>query len=130
MIQKSMGTSPTEWRTGVPSEQELKKINRLANRPMAADELYRFTVLLCDNEVDRDLERFSIPALESLAEMFVGKGGIFDHSGRGRDQAARLYECWVEQDESRRTRGGEPYTMLKGNAYMLRDSALAREIEA
>ena len=34
---------------------------------------------LCDNEIDRDWERFSPETLKGLAPLFVGKSGIFDH---------------------------------------------------
>lgn len=130
MIQKSMAADPAGSGAGIPNELELGQINRLTNRPLTAEEVYSFTVILCDNEVDRDLERFSIPALRRLAGLFPGRSGIFDHSMSGRDQVARLYDCWVEQEEGRKTRCGEVYTMLKGKGYMLRDSAVAREIEA
>ena len=62
--------------------------------------------MLCDNEIDRDFERFDIPALEKLAELFVGKTGIFDHSMSGRDQTARIFSCRVETDENKVTSAG------------------------
>ena len=62
------------------SERILEQINRYTRRRMEAGEVYTFSVALCDNEVDRDLERFSIPALEKLKELFLGKTGIFDHA--------------------------------------------------
>lgn len=52
--------------------------------------------MLCDNEVDRDMERFTIPALERLGELFLGKTGIFDHAPQAQNQAARIYDCRVE----------------------------------
>ena len=38
--------------------EELEQINRLARRELTAEEVYAFSVRLCDNEVDRDGERF------------------------------------------------------------------------
>ena len=62
---------------GVFMEKEiLEKINKFTRRAFTADELYVFSVILCDNEVDRDSERFSDNALETLRNLFVGKTGI------------------------------------------------------
>ena len=63
-----------------PSEQELELINGYTRRKFTAEELYVFSVVLCDNEIDRDFERFTDEALGKMAELFIGKTGIFDHS--------------------------------------------------
>ena len=118
--------------TGVPDEEELALIGRYSRRALKAEEVYVFPVVLCDNEIDRDGERFSIPALEKLAELFVGKTGIFDHEARGKNQTARIFRCRVEKDEGRRTAAGEVYHCLKAGAYMLRtpgNEELIREID-
>ena len=60
--------------------EELARINRFAKKELRAEEVYTFAVKLCDNEVDRDFERFDRAALEKLSELFVGRTGIFDHS--------------------------------------------------
>ena len=39
---------------GVPAEAELAAINRFAKSPLRAEEVYTFSLRLCDNEVDRD----------------------------------------------------------------------------
>lgn len=58
-------------------EQEtLDKINKLTRRLLTEDEVYVFSVVLCDNEIDRDGERFSDKALEELKDRFVGKTGM------------------------------------------------------
>ena len=69
--------------SGVPTAEELALIGRYTRRELAPEEVYTFPVLLCDNEIDREGERFSIPALEKLADLFVGKTGIFDHEAKG-----------------------------------------------
>ena len=48
------------------TQEELDRINRFAKTPLTAEEVYTFTVRLCDNEVDRDFERFDTDALEGL----------------------------------------------------------------
>ena len=95
--------------------EQLEQINRFARRELKAEEVYSFSVRLCDNEVDRDGERFPRRTLEELAELFVGKSGLFDHSWSARGQAARIYAAQVVQEE-RLTRTGEPYCWLKGCA--------------
>lgn len=108
--------------TQVPTESELEQINKLTRRNMSADEVYTFSVVLCDNEIDRDFERFSIDALHTLAALYVGKSGIFDHSMQGKDQIARIFSCEVESFPERRTKSGEVYHRLKARAYMPKTS--------
>lgn len=98
----------------------LEKINKFTRRPLTEDEVYVFSVILCDNEVDRDCERFSDEALESLREKFVGKTGIFDHNASTANQTARIFDTELVTDESRTTVCGEPYKYLKASAYTVR----------
>ncbi len=115
------------------SPRELKKINRYTRRSMTAEELYTFTVVLCDNEVDRDHERFTVEALRTLAGMFLGKTGIFDHSAKAEHQAARIYDTYLEEDIGRRTEDGEIYTRLVAKAYLPKsekNSQLILEIDS
>lgn len=112
---------------------ELELINRHTIKPMAEDEVFRFTLTLCDNEVDRDGERFSIPALIKLAAMFDGKTGITDHNMKSECQSARIFKTWIEESESETTTAGEKYTCLKARAYMPltpKNEELVRQIEA
>lgn len=116
----------------VVGREDLEKINALARRELTAEEVYTFTVKLCDNEVDREWERFSEETLEALAGLFVGKSGIFDHNWSAAGQAARVYKTEVVEEAGRLTRAGKPYRYLKGWAYMLRTGAngdLIAEIE-
>ena len=111
---------------------DLELIAALARRPLSEQEVYTFSVRLCDNEIDRDFERFSPQTLEQLAPMFVGKAGIFDHQWSARGQAARIYKTEVVREPERRTRAGDAYCWLKGCAYMLRTDSnrdLIAEIE-
>lgn len=102
-------------------ENELKLINKFTTRTLTADEIYAFSVVLCDNEIDRDFERFTPEALQALAKMFVGKPGIFDHSMKGKDQIARTYSCTVEST-GELTSDGLPYVRLKAKAYVAKTS--------
>ena len=112
--------------------EDLERISRLARRPLKEEELYAFSVRLCDNEIDRDWERFSPETLKGLAPLFVGKSGIFDHQWSARGQAARIYKTELIREPGRLTRAGDPYCWLKGCAYMVRTQGnrdLIAEIE-
>lgn len=113
--------------------EELEKINRLTRREFSAEELYCFRVVLCDNEVDRDLEQFDPATLEQLAGLFVGKTGIRDHQPSSQNQQARIYEAAVEQFPGKYNSLGEQYCALVARAYMVRTESnrdLILEIEA
>lgn len=103
---------------GKPGKDDLALINRYTRRPFSEEEIYTFSVVLCDNEVDRDFERFTLSALARLKELFLGRTGIFDHSMKGCDQKARIYAAFVEEDGSRKTSAGEAYTRLVAKAYL------------
>ena len=114
------------------TEQDLALIGALARRPLGAEEVYTFSVRLCDNEIDRDFERFASQTLEELAPLFLGKSGIFDHQWSAKGQAARIYKTEVIQEPGRLTRAGDGYCWLKGYAYMVRTGSngdLIAEIE-
>ena len=111
---------------------ELEAVNRFAKTPLAAEQVYTFSLRLCDNEVDRDFERFDAAALERLGELFVGKSGVFDHQWSARGQTARIYRTEVVREPSMTTAAGDEYRWLKGWAYLLRtekNADLIAEIE-
>ena len=62
-----------EWKGLEAAERDMEAINRLAKSPLTAEQVYIFAVRLCDNEVDRDFERFDNGALERLGQLLVGK---------------------------------------------------------
>ncbi len=105
---------------GTPGVEELALINQFAKRELKAEEVYAFSVKLCDNEVDRDFERFPAATLEQLAPLFVGKSGVFDHQWSAKEQTARIYRTEVVREEGV-TLAGEGYCYLKGYAYLLRN---------
>lgn len=112
--------------------EDLEAINALSRAELTEDQVYTFAVRLCDNEVDRDFERFPRASLEALAKLFVGKSGIFDHVWSAQGQAARLYKTEVVEEAEQITAAGDPACWLKGYAYMVRTEAnqdLIAEIE-
>ncbi|MDE6107565.1 MAG: hypothetical protein K2F83_02685 [Oscillospiraceae bacterium] len=111
------------------SEQDLALINAQSRKELKAEEVYTFTVRLCDNEVDREWERFPRETLEELAGLFVGKSGIFDHNWSAAGQSARIYKTEVVAEPGQVTKAGDPACYLKGWAYMLRTERSADLIE-
>ena len=117
---------------GTPDQEELGLINALARRELGADEVYTFALRLCDNDIDRDFERFDDNTLDELASMFVGVSGVFDHQWSARGQTARIYRTEVVGGDGTLTADGRPYRFLKGWAYMMRtaeNASLIAEID-
>ena len=100
--------------------EELELINRFSRKQLEAQEVYTFAVRLCDNEIDRDGERFESGTLEELAKLFVGKTGIFDHQWTAAGQTARLYRAEVVEEPGVVTAAGDAGRYVKGYAYILR----------
>ena len=83
--------------------EDMELINGFTRRPFAEDEVYVFSVVLCDNDVDRDYERFTVEALFQMEKLFVGRTGIYDHSPKANNQTARIFDCKVEAVQGRKT---------------------------
>lgn len=112
---------------------DLEKINKFTRSEFDADSLYIFNVVLCNNDIDRDYEKFSIEALNELKDKFVGKTGIFDHSMKSADQKARIFDTYIEKCEGKKTADNEDFYQLKAKAYMVKSEEnlpLITEIEA
>lgn len=81
------------------SENELAVINgKYALKNLSAAEIFGFKLAICNNQIDRDNERFSENAILQLSKMFVGKTIISDHDPSAKNQCARIYDTAVETD--------------------------------
>ena len=100
---------------GVPNGQQLEKINALAKGTLTAEQVYVFSVRLCDDQVDRDFERFDTEALPVLAKLFVGKSGIVDHKWSAGSQLARIFDTEILTEDG--------VTGIKAWAYIRRGGA-------
>ena len=100
---------------GVPDAQQLQKINALAKGTLTAEQVYVFSVRLCDDQVDRDFERFDTEALPVLAKLFVGKSGIVDHKWSAGSQLARIFDTEILTEDG--------VTGIKAWAYIRRGGA-------
>ena len=120
-------------RKSVATNEDLAKIQQFSRRELLPEEIYVFNVDLCNNDIDRDFEKFSVETLEQMAKLFVGKTGIFDHSMKSSDQTARIFDAYVERVNGKKTADGEDFYSLKAKAYMLNNEqnrSLIDSIEA
>jgi hypothetical protein len=120
---KSISTIPAD------AEADIALINQYSVKELTPQDVFCFSLILCDNEVDRDNERFTNDSLDKLAPMFLGKSVLFDHRWSAEKQVARLYRTFVEQ-LSEKTATGEQKRVLRGSAYMLRTDETSELIKA
>lgn len=106
--------------TDIVTDEEMALVNSYSRRELSIDEVYLFSVVLCDNDVDRDFERFTVESLFTLEKLFVGKTGIVDHSMKAENQTARIISCSVEAVEGKKTILGDDYFRLIARAYIPR----------
>ena len=110
---------------GIPTAVQLESINAQAKAQLTAEQVYVFSLRLCDDQVDRDGERFDTMALPGLAKLFIGKTGIVDHKWSSDNQVARIFETQVVKED------GVSY--IKAWAYIRRGGAneeIIADIEA
>ena len=105
-------------------EGELALINAQTLRPLAASEVFTFRMAACDNQVDRDYERFTEATLAELAERFVGRTVLLDHQWSAGRQTARVYAGAVEPGPA------EGVQRLVLRCYMPRNEQTAPTIAA
>lgn len=101
--------------------EEMEQVNRFTRRELKAEEVYIFPIVMCDNELDRDNEHFTVEALNQLAERFIGKTVICDHSAKNANQTARIFSTEVVHTPSVKTFDGQELYQLTGKAYMLKN---------
>ncbi|MDD4564779.1 MAG: hypothetical protein PHE79_04810 [Eubacteriales bacterium] len=124
-ISKLKALSPTP----ANAEVDIGLINQYSVKTLSPEDVFCFSVILCDNEVDRDIERFTNSSLGKLAPMFLGKSGLFDHRWSAEKQTARLYRTELVDLEGK-TLLGEQKKGIRGSAYMLKTETTAPVIEA
>ena len=127
MIQKAASLGAHEI-----TEAELKAINKHTLEPLKAEDVFTFKAVLCDNEIDRTHEKFTLKALQDFQKLFVGKTVIKDHDRCADNQVARIYATELVPG-NRTTKSGEPYTQLVAHCYMVKTASnadLIAEIKA
>lgn len=111
--------------SGAPTAVQLEAINVQAKARLNGDQVYVFSLRLCDDQIDRDYERFDTRALAGLAKLFIGKTGIVDHKWSAENQVARIFETQVVQEDG--------VSFIKAWAYIRRGGAndeIIADIEA
>ena len=111
--------------SGVPTAVQLDAINALAKARLNGEQVYVFSLRLCDDQLDRDFERFDAGALPGLAKLFIGKTGIVDHKWSAENQVARIFETQVVKENG--------VNFIKAWAYIRRGGAndeIIADIEA
>ncbi len=101
--------------SGMATAVQLEAINAQARAKLTAEQVYVFSLRLCDDQIDRDWERFDTAALPALAKLFIGKTGIVDHRWSSDSQVARIFAAEVVKE------GRESY--IKAWAYIRRGGA-------
>ena len=96
----------------------MKKINTYTLSEVTEDDVFKFSMVLCDNEIDRDFECFSDNALITLKSKMLGKTIIHDHDCKSDNQIARIYSTKIETVPDRLTKYGEQYKRLVASAYI------------
>lgn len=119
MIQKAATIAPHEL-----TDADMAAINKHTLEPLTADQVFVFKAVLCDNEVDRQHERFTVKALEDLRKLFLGRTVIKDHWHSADNQVARIYATELVQG-TKTTKSGELYTQLVAHCYMVRTAGNA-----
>lgn len=102
--------------------EDMEKINRFTLRELSEEDVFIFRIAACNDQPDRDHERFSVETLKQLAELFKGKTVIMDHNWSSSKQTARIFDGSVE------TADGVSRLIL--SVYMIRSGASAPVIEA
>ena len=85
---------------GMATPVQMEAIRAQAKGNLTAEQVYVFSVRLCDDQVDRDWERFDTAALPGLAKLFIGKTGIVDHRWSSDAQVARIFATEVAMEEN------------------------------
>ena len=84
---------------GVATAAQMDAINAQARATLNAEQVYVFSLRLCDDQIDRDGERFVTAALPALAKLFIGKTGVVDHKWSSDAQVARIFETQVVKED-------------------------------
>ena len=102
-------------RSGIATAAQLEAINAQAKAALTQEQVYVFSLRLCDDQVDRDFERFDTAALAGLAKLFIGKTGIVDHRWSTDAQVARIFAAEVVKEDR--------VSYIKAWAYIRRGGA-------
>lgn len=138
---RSLQSSSTDSTSTVSSSLrpgELELIQSYVRKELFPEDVFVFSAELLDNDVDSDNEKFTVKALKTLSQMFVGETGYMRKSdGKGgyteTDTCARIFSCTVEPVEGCKTSQKDDLFKLKSRIYILRSeqtNAIIEDIES
>ena len=110
-VEKRAGSSP-----------DMDLINAQALTELCKEDVFTFRVVACDDQVDRDGERFTHKTLGQLGDLVLGRTIIMDHNWSARLQTARIYDSDLQESDG--------VTQLILSAYMVRSQASDPIIQA
>jgi hypothetical protein len=115
---------------GQAEPDDLALINQYTRTPLVAGQVYTMKLTLCDNEVDRQYDQFTLESLNTMSALFVGKTVMFDHAHSAKNQLVRVYKAEVETVQGKLNSLNQPYMRLVAMAYMLNLPSNADTISA
>ena len=117
-------------KAGQISADEMELINAQALEPLEETQIYKFKIAACNDQIDRDGERFTEKTLKELAELYVGKTVIFDHEWSAANQTARIYKAYVEEENGVKNLIVCAYMLKAGNESIIAaiDGGILREV--
>lgn len=77
------------------TDAALSLINSFTLKKLTAEEVFTFKIAVCDNQIDRDFERFSDKSLSDWAKLLKGKTIISDHTPKSANQCARIFDTEI-----------------------------------
>lgn len=103
------------------TDSDIEKINAYTLAPVSAEDVFIFKATIADNEGDdRNCMPFNLAALEDLALLYPGTTMLKDHRRAADNQIARVFDCYIVQDNEKLTEFGEPHAELIAKMYMIR----------
>ena len=99
-------------------DDELELINRFTRRNLAKNEVYAFSVVLCDNDVDRDGERFTTDSLYELEKLLSARQELLTTIRVPKIRRQEFSAVKVEKIDGQKTALGDDYYRLKARAYL------------
>lgn len=109
--------------------KEFEHIKPLVSDDTTAEQLYIFSLRMCNNEIDSDYDKLSETFLQQFAE-HINNGTaplIKDHTWSSDGQIGRVYRAEVLSDGVNSL--GEPFTYVLGYAYVSASSEVVARIK-
>ena len=112
----------------VPTVADTFFIQQYLKNPVDINKCFVFKIKLCNNEVDRDFERFDVSTLKEFKNMYLGKSGIITVDDV--TSYPRIFRTWIKTSENHKTQDGDAYSELWAKAFLIQDSKNAKVIQA